>query len=41
MSKEQLIEKVKEIIKPYTTNNEAYENLTEDLFVFSCDKLSE
>ncbi|CDT30739.1 Acyl carrier protein [Sphingobacterium sp. PM2-P1-29] len=30
MSKEQLIEKVKEIIKPYTTNNEAYENLTED-----------
>ncbi|MNL23959.1 acyl carrier protein [compost metagenome] len=30
MNKEQLIEKVKEIIKPYTTNKEAYENLTED-----------
>ncbi|MFD2903986.1 acyl carrier protein [Sphingobacterium anhuiense] len=30
MNKEQLIEKLKEIIKPYTQNKEAYENLTED-----------
>lgn len=30
MNKEQLIEKLKEIIKPYTPNKEAYENLTED-----------
>lgn len=30
MNKEQLIEKLKEIIKPYTQNKEAYENLTEE-----------
>ncbi|MBB2950363.1 acyl carrier protein [Sphingobacterium sp. JUb56] len=30
MNKEMLIGKLKEIIKPYTTNLEAYENLNED-----------
>ncbi|MEO8238507.1 MAG: phosphopantetheine-binding protein [Flavobacterium sp.] len=30
MMKEELITKLKEIIKPYTTNTEAYDNLTED-----------
>lgn len=30
MNKEALIAKLKEIIKPYTTNTEAYDNLTED-----------
>jgi len=30
MNKEELIAKLKVIIKPYTTNIEAYENLTED-----------
>lgn len=29
MNKEELIAKLKEIIKPYTTNTEAYDNLTE------------
>jgi len=30
MIKKELIAKLKVIIKPYTTNNEAYANLTED-----------
>lgn len=30
MNKEELIAQLKLIIKPYTTNTEAYENLTED-----------
>jgi len=30
MNKEELIERLKVIIKPYTTNIVAYENLTED-----------
>ncbi|MBP1222375.1 acyl carrier protein [Flavobacterium sp. 1355] len=30
MNKEELIAKLKLIIKPYTTNTEAYDNLTED-----------
>lgn len=30
MNKEELIAKLKLIIKPYTTNIEAYDNLTED-----------
>lgn len=30
MNREELIIKLKEIIKPYTTNAEAYDNLTED-----------
>lgn len=30
MNKEELIAKLKTIIKPYTTNTEAYDNLTED-----------
>ena len=30
MNKEQLIAKLKVIIKPYTTNTEAYDNLTEN-----------
>lgn len=30
MNKEELIAKLKVIIKPYTTNTEAYDNLTED-----------
>jgi len=30
MIKKELIAKLKVIIKPYTTNNEAYDNLTED-----------
>ncbi|AIM37449.1 acyl carrier protein [Sphingobacterium sp. ML3W] len=30
MNREHLIEKLKDIIKPYTTNDEALENLTED-----------
>ena len=30
MNKQELIAKLKEIIKPYTTNTEAYDNLTEE-----------
>ena len=30
MNKEEIIAKLKLIIKPYTTNTEAYDNLTED-----------
>ena len=30
MKKEEIIDKLKLIIKPYTTNTEAFENLTED-----------
>ena len=30
MKREELIAKLKVIIKPYTTNTEAYDNLTED-----------
>lgn len=30
MNKEELIAKLKDITKPYTTSNEAHENLTED-----------
>lgn len=30
MNKEELIARLKLIIKPYTTNTEAYDNLTED-----------
>lgn len=30
MTKEELIAQLKVIIKPYTTNTEAYDNLTED-----------
>ena len=30
MNKEELIAKLKVIIRPYTTNTDAYENLTED-----------
>ena len=30
MDKQELIEKLKVIIKPYTTNIDAYDNLTED-----------
>jgi len=30
MNREQLIVQLKDIIKPYTVNHEAYENLTED-----------
>lgn len=30
MNKQELIEKLKIIIKPYTTNTEAYDNLTEE-----------
>ena len=30
MNKQELITKLKEIIKPYTTNTEAYDNLTEE-----------
>lgn len=30
MNKEELIAKLKVIIKPYTTNTDAYDNLTED-----------
>jgi acyl carrier protein len=31
MNKEELISKLKLIIKPYTTNTEAYDNLTVDI----------
>lgn len=30
MNKEELIEKIKLIIQPYTTNSDAYDNLTEN-----------